>query len=169
MSNESRISAAGMAGAVPSVLGIGHDVVDLEDMAAQLADAGSRFGELFSVRERRQAKRKAAAHGDSAARHLAACWAGKECVVKAWTEALGERAFPLSLDGFEWAKIEILSNSKGCPSVTLAADYARVLAVSLDYESSDALAWKISLSHSKELASGVALLCACGIEPAESI
>jgi holo-[acyl-carrier protein] synthase len=144
-----------------TLLGVGHDIADIADIEAQLAEPGTRFGELFSSRERRQARRKAEAKADSEGRHLAACWAGKECVVKAWTEALEEAAFPLSLDEFEWKKIEILSNSKGCPAVILSSDYATILRSSVGIDVADTssrLEWKISLTHSRSLASGVALL-----------
>jgi holo-[acyl-carrier protein] synthase len=157
-----------MTATATSILGIGHDLVDIADIDQQLGEPGSRFSALFSVRERRQAARKAQAKGDSPARHLAACWAGKECVVKAWTEALGERSFPLSLDGFEWSQIEILSNSKGCPAVVLGSQYERVLADSLDLNARVPrvrLSWRISLTHSAQLASGVAMLCVEDVKP----
>jgi holo-[acyl-carrier protein] synthase len=144
--------------AVPTVMGIGHDAVDIAEIEEQLAASGSRFSELFSVREWRQARNKAAARGDSLSSHLAACWAGKECVVKAWTEALGSGPFPLTLDEFSWSRIEILSNSKGCPGIFLSGEYSETLAGSLGV-SADQLTWKISLTHSMTLASGVALLC----------
>ena len=38
-----------------SVLGLGHDVVDVSAFAEQLAEPGSRMRGLFSVREVRQA------------------------------------------------------------------------------------------------------------------
>lgn len=165
-----------------SILGVGHDLVDIPEIEQQLATPGTRFSELFSARERRQAQRKSEAHGagvriegsgsvggaaqDCLARHLAACWAGKECVVKAWTEALGNRDFPLSLDEFEWSHIEILSNSKGCPAVVMSPAYSALLTESLGSKISKMVGshhyvvdWKISLTHSNMLASGVVLLC----------
>ena len=42
-----------------SVLGLGHDVVDVSAFAEQLAEPGSRMRGLFSVREVRQAGERA--------------------------------------------------------------------------------------------------------------
>lgn len=142
------------------ILGVGHDLTDIADTARQLEESGSQFMRLFSSREVRQARRKAAQKGDDIARHLAACWAGKEGVVKAWTEALGEADFPLDLDAFRWNDIEILSNSKGCPSVCLSQEYEHAVRSSLGLESDECKeVWKISLTHSRRLASSVVLLC----------
>lgn len=118
-----------------AILGIGHDLTDIADFAdigkaglagAAASDAnsaaaptaalngvphngpGASSAQLFSPREWRQARRKAAEKGDDLARHLAACWAGKEAVVKAWTEALGVADFPVSLDAFEWGAVSTL-------------------------------------------------------------
>lgn len=148
-----------------TILGVGHDVVDIADLDRQLGQPGSRFAYVFSARERRQASKKGLVKGDGIAPHLAACWAGKECVVKAWTEALEEKPFPLDLDFFDWSAIEILSNSKGCPQVLLSEIYRHTLHTSLDFNALEAsgvtptLAWKLSLSHAGGLASGVAMLC----------
>ena len=80
-----------------SVLGLGHDVVDVSAFAEQLAEPGSRMRGLFSVREVRQAGERARRKNDDESTHLAAKWAGKEAVLKAWCDALGDMPNPYTL------------------------------------------------------------------------
>ena len=114
-----------------SILGLGHDVVDVEAFAAQLAEPGTRMRALFSVREVRQAAVRAQAKRDGEAVHLAARWAGKEAVLKAWEAALADLPSPYTLDSFPWSCIEILDDSRGRPHVHLADDVTRTLLASL--------------------------------------
>ncbi|NEG96313.1 4'-phosphopantetheinyl transferase superfamily protein [Bifidobacterium sp. SMB2] len=142
-----------------AVLGLGHDVVDIAAFAEQLAEPGSRMRALFSSRELRQAALRARVKHDDESAHLAVRWAGKEAVLKAWSEALGSRPNPYTLDDFPWSGIEILDDSRGRPSVTLRAGVERTLHESLaDVPSAVCLAWHISLSHDGPVASAVALL-----------
>ncbi|NMM95016.1 holo-ACP synthase [Bifidobacterium oedipodis] len=113
------------------IAAVGHDVVDVEAFAEQLAMPGSRIKGLFSVRELRQATARAQAKHDGEAVHLAAKWAGKEAVLKAWEQALGDNPSPYTLDNFPWRGIEILDDDRGRPQVMLAADVARTLRDSL--------------------------------------
>lgn len=113
------------------MLGLGHDVVDVEAFAAQQAQPGSRLRRLFSVRELRQAAAGAQARHDSEAMHLAAKWAGKEATLKAWCEALGDRPYPYTLDDFPWSGVEVLDDSRGRPHLALRADVAAALRDSL--------------------------------------
>lgn len=108
-----------------STFGLGHDVVDVAAFAEQLAEPGSRMRSLFSVREVRQAADRARLKNDGEAVHLAAKWAGKEAMLKAWCDALGNTAFPFTLDNFPWNEIEILDDSRGVPHVTLSGNAAR--------------------------------------------
>lgn len=171
-----------------NVIGVGHDVVEVASFAAQLAEPGTRMLSLFSVREQRQCAARAQAKHDAQSTHLAARWAGKEAVLKAWCDALGERPAPYTVDTFPWARIEILDDSRGRPHVMLAPDVGDRLAQSLgltghpdpgrpgrpdrgDGISHDVvgstelesvtrarLSWHISLSHDGPVASAVALL-----------
>ena len=77
-----------------TVLGLGHDVVEVSGFAAQLAEPGTRMRALFSARESRQAALRGRLKGDGEAVHLAARWAGKEAVLKAWCEALSRGGRP---------------------------------------------------------------------------
>lgn len=147
------------------ILGIGHDVVDVEAFAGQLAQPGTRMRALFSARELRQVAMRARAKGDGEAVHLAARWAGKEAALKAWCAALAGAASgeptPYTLDDFPWARVEILDDSRGVPHVTLAADVGERLEASLGVGPAAGGAtpvWHVSLSHDGPVASAVVLL-----------
>ena len=156
------------------IVGLGHDVVALDVFAEQLAEPDGGMRRLFSPRELRQSALRGRLKADGDAVHLAACWAGKEAVIKAWCEALGE-TFPLpyTVDNVPWARIEILDDARGVPHVVLADDDARALSEALRGvqrdmpTASDAGAqpgedarwrWHISLSHDGPVASAVAIL-----------
>lgn len=114
-----------------SVLGLGHDVVDVSAFAEQLAEPGSRMRGLFSVREVRQAGERARRKNDDESTHLAAKWAGKEAVLKAWCDALGDMPNPYTIENFPWNGIEIVDDSRGRPCVALRPDVERKLCASL--------------------------------------
>jgi holo-[acyl-carrier protein] synthase len=115
------------------LIAIGHDVVDVAAFASQLAEPGSHMRELFSARELRQCAMRAQTKHDSESAHLAARWVGKEAVLKAWCEALGDAANPYTLDDFPWAGIEILDDSRSRPHVVLRADVEATLRKSLGF------------------------------------
>ena len=155
-----------------AVLGLGHDVVDMIAFAEQLAEPGSRMRQLFSARELRQASARAQSKHDGEAVHLAAKWAGKEAVLKAWDVALADRPAPYTLDNFPWAGIEILDDSRGRPRVMLMPQVEANLRRSLSgdlvdgaavnataaVDSSENYRWHISLSHDGPIASAVVLI-----------
>ncbi len=101
------------------VLGLGHDVVDIAGFEEQLNEPGTRMRALFSVRELRQAAMRGELKGDGESVHLAARWAGKEAVIKAWSEAIGAYDAPFTMDNTPWSQIEILDDSRGRPGVVL--------------------------------------------------
>ena len=63
------------------IVGVGIDLVSIPDFAEQVDQPGTVFSETFTPGERRDASDKSS----SAARHLAARWAAKEAVIKAWS------------------------------------------------------------------------------------
>lgn len=145
------------------IAGIGHDLVNVAQFAEQMQD-GNGWRALFSVRELRQCDLRAQAKNDEKALHIAARWAGKEAVIKAWSEALSTAniSYPYTLDNMPWASIEILNDSHGCPRVILSSDVHSQLVKSLlsahnecvdsseHIANSDRVAnirWHISLSH----------------------
>lgn len=114
------------------IAGIGCDVVNVADFAQQMQD-GNGWRSLFSTRELRQCAMRAQLKNDAEAIHIAARWAGKEAVIKAWCEAMSTLGlqYPYTLDNTPWASIEILDDSHGCPSVRLSEDVNQKLLESL--------------------------------------
>ena len=64
-----------------AIVGVGIDLVSIPEFAEQVDQPGTVFAETFTPGERRDAADKSS----SAARHLAARWAAKEAVIKAWS------------------------------------------------------------------------------------
>lgn len=132
-----------------SVRGVGVDLVDLGAFAASLAEPGTRFTSAFTATERRQCRDRAEARGASSsspsslARHLAARWAAKEAVVKAWSSALYGSAPPIAPDLLLWSEIEIVCDAWGRPAVRLSGEVARQVAATVGEDAH----WNVSLSH----------------------
>ncbi|KFJ05498.1 holo-ACP synthase [Bifidobacterium tsurumiense] len=168
-------------GGMESILGLGHDVVDIAGFEKQLNEPGTRLRGLFSARELRQSTLRGESKADGEAVHLAARWAGKEAVIKAWSEALGVRDAPFTVDNMPWSQIEILDDSRGRPGVVLSEDAQKMLYESVlgtinhgsaqsvqqsrihsrEESASDTdahLEWRISISHDGGIASAVVLL-----------
>lgn len=149
-----------------TMLGIGHDVVDVRAFGEQLDTPGTRMRALFSARELRQARMRAELKHDGEAVHLAGKWAAKEAVVKAWCEALGSATPPYSLDDTPWAAIEVLAEANGCPRIVLGADVGRRLRASVgryvvgDAEPHPEPQWFVSIAHDGGIASATVILCA---------
>lgn len=146
---------------VTVILGLGHDVVDVGAFAEQLEMPGTRMQRLFSARERRQASLRASIKHDGEALHLAAKWAAKESVVKAWCEALAGRGIterPYTVDDTPWSRIEIVDDATGCPRVVVAQDVHVELCRSLAVPESAKPVWHVSISHDGGIASAVAVL-----------
>ena len=136
------------------IAGIGCDVVNVADFAQQMQD-GNGWRSLFSTRELRQCAMRAQLKNDAEAIHVAARWAGKEAVIKAWCEAMSTLGlqYPYTLDNTPWASIEILDDSRGCPSVHLDAAVNEKLMQSLstvptiNAQNGFSIRWHVSLSH----------------------
>ena len=136
------------------IAGIGCDVVNVADFAQQMQD-GNGWRSLFSTRELRQCAMRAQLKNDAEAIHIAARWAGKEVVIKAWCEAMSTLGlqYPYTLDNTPWASIEILDDSHGCPSVHLDAAVNEKLMQSLSTvpmiktHNGLSIRWHVSLSH----------------------
>lgn len=108
-----------------TVIGVGTDVVDIPAFAEQLQIPGSQLKEVFTARERRRARQRAAEYAEDASevsvdRHLAAVWAIKEAFIKAWSGALPGRVPPLGRDQVSWSEIEVKHDVWGRPSITLS-------------------------------------------------
>lgn len=145
------------------IAGLGHDVVCVQQFAQQMRDT-TGWRKLFSTRELRQCALRAEAKNDDESLHVAARWAGKEAVIKAWSEALsacgGE--YPYTLDNTPWNEIEIIDDSHGCPSVQLSASVEEKLTKSLvKFSAKDSVVrWHVSLTHDGCLADETAIASA---------
>lgn len=145
------------------IAGLGHDVVCVQQFAQQMRDT-TGWRKLFSTRELRQCALRAEVKNDDESLHVAARWAGKEAVIKAWSEALsacgGE--YPYTLDNTPWNEIEIIDDSHGCPSVQLSASVEEKLTKSLvKFSAKDSVVrWHVSLTHDGCLADGTAIASA---------
>ncbi|KAA0917111.1 holo-ACP synthase [Dietzia sp. ANT_WB102] len=144
------------------VRGVGVDIVDLGAFAASLAEPGTRLTRAFSATERRQCRERAESRGavpgeatssslaagparldDPLTRHLAARWAAKEAVVKAWSAALYGAPPPIPPDLLRWAEIETVCDAWGRPTVRLGGEVARYVSSTVG----EGARWNVSLSH----------------------
>lgn len=138
------------------IAGLGHDVVNVVQFAEQMRE-GNGWRALFSVRELRQCSLRSDTKHDDEALHIAARWAGKEAVIKAWCEALAScntnypTDYPYTLDNMPWPEIEILDDSHGCPRVELAQEVQNKLYESVSQKLSTELSTELSPELSTEL------------------
>jgi holo-[acyl-carrier protein] synthase len=89
------------------------------------------------------------------AEHLAARWAGKEAVVKAWSAALFGQPPPIPPDETPWQEIAIVSDRWGRPSVSLTGTVAAQMSDTLDHTP---VTWQITLTHDGDYAIALVLL-----------
>ncbi len=129
-----------------SVLGIGVDLVHVPSFAEQLALPGSRFADVFTPGERRDAADGATRHAGGPARHLAARWAAKEALVKAWSASLF--GSPPLMGDEALGQVEVVRDAWDRPRLRLHADVARHLAglethLSLSHDGDHAVAYVV--------------------------
>ena len=125
------------------IVGIGIDLVSIPDFAEQVDRPGTVFAETFTPGERRDAADKSS----SAARHLAARWAAKEAVIKAWSGWLFSNR-PVLYEGIH-REIEVVTDMWGRPRVRLSGAVAEHLKEVTIY---------LSLTHEAEYSAAVAVL-----------
>ncbi len=124
------------------VVGVGVDLVHVPSFADQLAQPGSRFAGAFTPGERRDARDRPS----DPERHLAARWAAKEAVIKAWSASLhGQQPV---MDEHVHHLIEVVPDAWNRPRIRLHGDVARWLAdhslqVSLSHDGDYALAYVV--------------------------
>lgn len=98
--------------------GVGVDVVGISAFAAQLDEPGTRFARVFTPGERRTT--------GGEPQRLAARWAAKEAVIKAWSSTyVGPD--PLSRDHVDLREIEVRTDASGRPSIRLHGEVARLM------------------------------------------
>ena len=126
-----------------AIVGVGIDVVSIPDFAEQVDQPGTVFAETFTPGERRDAADKSSV----AARHLAARWAAKEAVIKAWSGSRFAQR-PVLPEGIH-RDIEVITDMWGRPRVRLMGAIAEHLAD---------VTIHVSLTHEGDTAAAVAIL-----------
>jgi len=126
-----------------SIVGVGIDLVSITEFAEQVDQPGTVFAETFTPGERRDASDKSS----SAARHLAARWAAKEAVIKAWSGSRFSQRPVLREDIHR--DIEVITDMWGRPKVRLTGDIAQHL---------KDVTIHVSLTHEADTAAAVAIL-----------
>ena len=126
-----------------AIIGVGIDLVCISEFAEQVDRPGTVFAETFTPGERRDAADKSSV----AARHLAARWAAKEAVIKAWSGSRFAQR-PVLPEGIH-RDIEVVTDMWGRPKVRLTGAIAEHLAE---------VTIHVSLTHEGDTAAAVAIL-----------
>lgn len=126
-----------------AIVGVGIDLVSIPEFAEQVDQPGTVFAETFTPGERRDA----ADRSSLAARHLAARWAAKEAVIKAWSGSRFAQRPVLPEDIHR--DIEVVTDRWGRPKVRLTGAVAEHLADVVIH---------VSLTHDGDTAAAVAVL-----------
>lgn len=125
-----------------TIRGIGVDLVHVPTFADQIGQPGTRFASAFTPGERGDARSRPS----DSARHLAARWAAKEAVIKAWSASLYGEA-PV-MDENVHHLIELVTDAWGRPRIRLHGEVAKRLSeatfeVSLSHDGDYAVAYVI--------------------------
>ena len=118
------------------IVGVGIDLVCIPEFAEQVDQPGTVFAETFTPGERRDAADKSS----SAARHLAARWAAKEAVIKAWSSTCFGHPEVIDPEHVDLREIEVRTDAWGRPAIRLHGEIAKSMAgytvlVSLTHDS----------------------------------
>ena len=121
-------------GTIAGNAAVGVDVVGISAFAEQLEQPGTRFARSFTSGERRAAQ----AGPGGEAQSLAARWAAKEAVVKAWSSTCFGHPEVIDPAYVDLREIEVRTDAWGRPAIRLHGAIARAMS---DYEA------LVSLSH----------------------
>lgn len=139
----------GPFGGLENVAGIGIDVVGITAFAEQLEQPGTRFAKAFTPGERRAARSGAGSEAES----LAARWAAKEAVIKAWSSTRYGQEEVIDPARVDLREIEVRTDAWGRPAIRLhgavadsIGDYTVLVSLSHD-ESADVAAAFIVLQE----------------------
>ncbi len=128
---------SGSTAALPGVLGVGTDLVDVERVRQALERQPGLRTRLFTESEWDYAARHRDPHP-----HLAARFAAKEAVMKALGRGMSSMGF---------AEIEVRRDEHGAPRIALHGSAATVAAAAGVAE------WHLSMTHTDSLAQAVAV------------
>lgn len=137
------------------IIGTGFDLVSVPGFADQLSVPGTAFAASFTGYERRVCAQRAKVSG-SEATHLAARWAVKEAVIKAWSAAI--TGYPPPLEAVEMWRIEVRHDQWNRPYVLMPSLEAALAASLAEVHGPGTPIWHISLSHDGEVAGAQAIL-----------
>lgn len=121
------------------MLGVGTDLVHVPSFAEQLDRPGTRFARVFTPGERRDAADRPAS--------LAARWAAKEALVKAWSASIFGAPPVMGDEALEL--VEVVRDAWDRPRLRLHGDVARHL---------EGVETHVSLSHDGDYASAYVVL-----------
>jgi holo-[acyl-carrier protein] synthase len=131
---------------------VGVDVVGITAFAEQLDEPGTRFSRSFTPGERRAA----GAGQGGLAQHLAARWAAKEAVVKAWSSTCFGHPEVIDPAYVDLREIEVRTDAWGRPAIRLHGAIAHAMTgydvlVSLSHDpAADIAVAFVVLQHSQE-------------------
>jgi holo-[acyl-carrier protein] synthase len=98
-----------------NAVGVGIDVVGITAFAEQLTEFGTRFARAFTPGERRAARSGEGSEAES----LAARWAAKEAVIKAWSSTCFGHPEVIEPEHVELREIEVRTDAWGRPAIRL--------------------------------------------------
>lgn len=130
-----------------AVLGLGMDLVSVEEFGQQLGSVGSAFAERTFTRT----ELLAASGASGAAAHLAGRFAAKEAFVKAFSGARPARA-PV-LPDMDWRQVEVVTDGWGRPSLRLHGQLQQAVRASLGE-----IRTHLSLTHEPTIAGAVVVI-----------
>ena len=107
-----------------NAVGVGIDVVGITAFAEQLEEPGTRFAQVFTPGERRAARAGSGTEAES----LAARWAAKEAVIKAWSSTCFGNPEVIDPEHVDLREIEVRNDAWGRPAIRLHGDIARAMA-----------------------------------------
>lgn len=114
-------------GTVAGTAAVGVDVVGISAFAEQLAQPGTRFARSFTAGERRAARAGVGNDTLREAESLAARWAAKEAVVKAWSSTCFGHPEVIDPEFVDLREIEVRSDAWGRPAIRLHGAIAHAM------------------------------------------
>ena len=120
----SRNHQPNIEGALTNAVGVGIDVVGIKGFAAQLDEPGTRFAQAFTPGERRAARSGSGSEAES----LAARWAAKEAVIKAWSSTCFGNPEVIDPEHVDLREIEVRTDAWGRPAIRLHGEIAESMA-----------------------------------------
>ena len=104
---------------LPNAVGVGIDVVGITAFAEQLDEPGTRFARAFTPGERRAARAGSGSDSFREAESLAARWAAKEAVIKAWSSTCFGHPEVIDPTHVDLREIEVRTDAWGRPAIRL--------------------------------------------------